>query len=273
MTSKKRVLFILTEMSPFIELSELSEFVSRLVSKLSLNGNEVRCIMPRFGIINERRYKLHEVVRLSGINITIDDEDYYLQIKVASLPNVRIQIYFLESLDFFKRKNFDRDDNNIFFEDNDLRSIFFCKGALEIVKKFAWAPDIVYCCGWMTSLIPMYIKTAFKKEPVFQNSKVVYNLSDLSFDESMGKNFVKKLKINDFIEKEHIKLFKQANNLSLQMGGISFADIIDITTFSIHKNVQKLLSTSIKNKIIIPFNGWDINYEQYIEIFEELPLT
>src|SRR6202012_954596 len=170
MPAKKRILFIANEMSPYLEETEFSAIINQLAIKANDNGFEVRCIMTRFGMINERRHRLQEVVRLSGINVSVDNDDYPLQIKVASLPNARLQVYFLENEDFFKRKQIFHDDDESWFEDNGLRTIFFCKGALETVKKFGWAPDIVHCSGWMTGLIPLYIKTAYKKEPVFGNS-------------------------------------------------------------------------------------------------------
>ena len=163
MSTKKRILFIATEMSPYLELTEFAEFINKLAIKSNDSGLEVRCIMPRFGVINERRHRLHEVVRLSGINVSVDEDDYPLQIQVASLPNARLQVYFLENEDFFKRKQVFHDESDTWFDDNALRTVFFCKGALETVKKFGWPPDIIHCSGWMTSLIPAYIKTAYKK--------------------------------------------------------------------------------------------------------------
>ena len=157
MSAKKRILFIANEMSPYLELTEFSEVVNKLAIKANDNGFEVRCIMPRFGAINERRHRLHEVVRLSGINVSVDNEDFPLQIKVASLPNARLQVYFLDNEDLFKRKQIFTDDNEKWFDDNGLRTIFFCKGALETVKKFGWPPDIIHCSGWMSGLIPMYL--------------------------------------------------------------------------------------------------------------------
>jgi starch synthase len=186
MTAKKRILFIANEMSPYLELTEFSEIVNRLAIKSNDSGFEVRCIMPRFGVINERRHRLHEVVRLSGINVSVDNDDLPLQIKVASLPNARLQIYFLDNEDLFKRKYIFTDENEKWYEDNDLRTIFFCKGALETVKKFGWPPDIIHCSGWMTGLIPAYLKTVYKKEPVFSHSKVVFTIGPTVFKEKAG---------------------------------------------------------------------------------------
>src|SRR6188768_4221995 len=132
MLTKKRILFIANEMSPYLELTEFSEIVNRLAIKSNDNDFEVRCIMPRFGTINERRHRLHEVVRLSGINVSVDNEDFQLQIKVASLPNARLQIYFLDNEDLFKRKFIFTYEHEKWYEDNDLRTIFFCKGPLKL---------------------------------------------------------------------------------------------------------------------------------------------
>ena len=181
MSAKKRILFIANEMSPYLELTEFSEIANKLAIKANDNNFEVRCIMPRFGIINERRHRLHEVVRLSGINVSVDNEDMPLQIKVASLPSARLQVYFLDNEDLFKRKYVFNDESEKWYDDNGLRTIFYCKGALETVKKFGWPPDIIHCSGWMTGLIPAYLKTVYKKEPVFAHSKIVYTIGQNTF--------------------------------------------------------------------------------------------
>ena len=186
MSTKKRILFIAHEMSPYLEMTEFAEIANKLAIKANDGGFEVRCIMPRFGVVNERRHRLHEVVRLSGINVSVDNDDYPLQIKVASLPNARLQVYFLDNEDLFKRKYIFHDEQEKWYDDNGLRTVFFCKGALETVKKFGWPPDIIHCSGWMTSLIPMYLKTVYKKEPVFTHSKVIYTIGQNTFKEKLG---------------------------------------------------------------------------------------
>src|SRR6187551_2704168 len=237
MIAKKRILFIANEMSPYLELTEFSEIVNRLAIKSNDSGFEVRCIMPRFGVINERRHRLHEVVRLSGINVSVDNDDLPLQIKVASLPNARLQIYFLDNEDLFKRKYIFTDENEKWYEDNDLRTIFFCKGALETVKKFGWPPDIIHCSGWMTALIPMFIKNAYKKEPVFSNSKIIYTIGQTTFKEKLEKDFLKMATINDYVTKKELEPFKDINNFAMFNGGATFADAI---TFGAEKVDKKL---------------------------------
>src|SRR6478752_172384 len=212
MSAKKRILFIANEMSPYLELTEFSEIVNRLAIKSNDSGFEVRCIMPRFGVINERRHRLHEVVRLSGINVSVDNDDYPLQIKVASLPNARLQVYFLENEDLFKRKSVFNDEKEKWFDDNGLRTVLFCKGALETVKKFGWPPDIIHCSGWMTGLIPMFIKTAYKKEPVFSHSKVIYTIGQTTFKDKLGDDFVKLATINDAVGKKEQEVLKDNTN-------------------------------------------------------------
>jgi len=267
--SKKRILFIATEMSPYLELTEFAELVNKLAIKSNDTGLEVRCIMPRFGVINERRHRLHEVVRLSGINVSVDNDDYPLQIKVASLPNARLQVYFLENEDFFKRKQIFHDENEKWFDDNGLRTIFFCKGALETVKKFGWPPDIIHCSGWMTGLIPAYIKTAYKREAVFSNSKVIFTIGENTFKEKFGADFVKKAVINANIKDKDLEIFKDANNTALFRGGATYADAI---TFGAEKVDKKLAEefAKVRGKRVLPFKGWDTDLSEYMELYNAL---
>lgn len=269
MSTKKRILFIATEMSPYLELTEFAEIVNKLAIKSNDSGLEVRCIMPRFGVINERRHRLHEVVRLSGINVSVDNDDYPLQIKVASLPNARLQVYFLDNEDFFKRKQIFTEDNDEWFDDNGLRTIFFCKGALETVKKFGWPPDVIHCSGWMTGLVPMYLKTAYKKEPVFSQSKVIYTIGSNTFTESLGEDFAEKANIHANIKDKDLEPFKDANNTAMFRGGALSADAV---TFGSDNVEQSLLDefSKVKGKKIIPFKGWDSELAEYQELYNDL---
>lgn len=223
---KKRILIVTHEMDPYINLTQAAKIANSLPKYLQDNGMEIRVLMPKFGNINERRHRLHEVVRLSGINVIINDEDYPLVIKVASLPGARLQVYFLDNEDFFKRKNVFEDDDNNFFEDNSDRMIFFCKGALETVRKFGWAPDLIHCFGWMTSLIPMFLKTTYKDDPIFANSKVVYTVANNYFETKLKKDFTTQLQISDSITKKHVDFFKDGDNTSLNIAGTEFADAL-----------------------------------------------
>lgn len=268
MSTKKRILFIANEMSPYLELTEFAEVVNKLAVLSNDNNLEVRCIMPRFGTINERRHRLHEVVRLSGINVTIDNDDYPLVIKVASLPNARLQVYFLDNDDFFKRKFVFTDENDNWFDDNAIRTVLFCKGALETVKKFGWPPDIIHCSGWMTGLVPMFIRCAYKKEPIFSNSKIVYTIGENTFKEKLGADFLKLASIHDNITKKELEYFKETNNTSLFRGGAQFADAITFGAENIDKKLVEEFS-KVKGKKVLKFDP-ESDLSEYIQLFNDL---
>ncbi|TAD92646.1 MAG: starch synthase [Bacteroidetes bacterium] len=269
MSTKKRILFIATEMSPYLELTEFSEAVNKLAILSNNNNLEVRCIMPRFGTINERRHKLHEVVRLSGINVTVDNDDYPLQIKVASLPNARLQVYFLDNEDLFKRKFVFTDENEKWYDDNVMRTVFFCKGALETVKKFGWPPDIIHCSGWMTGLIPMYLKTIYKKEPVFAHSKVLYTLGPNTFDEKIGPNFLKVAAITDALKEKDLAPYAPADNHAIQRGGAIYADAISFGEAQVSDALKEEFS-KVKGKKILPFKGDGTDLTDYLQLYNDL---
>lgn len=223
---KKRLLYVTQEMDPYLVISEVGTVVKRLAPYINDNGLEVRVLMPRFGVINERRNRLHEVVRLSGINIIIDDNDYPLIIKVASLPGARIQVYFLDNEEFFKRKAVFQDDDEKEFADNADRMVFFCKATLETVKKFGWHPHIIHCHGWMTSLIPVYMKTQFAKDPVFAQTKMVYSIYNSTFEGKLNKNFLKIALIGEDVKEKDLSIFKDLTNDALTLGGVQYADAV-----------------------------------------------
>lgn len=255
-------------MSPYLELTEFSEIVNRLAIKANDNGFEVRCIMPRFGTINERRHRLHEVVRLSGINVSVDNEDFPLQIKVASLPNARLQVYFLDNEDLFKRKFVFTDDNEQWFDDNDLRTVFFCKGALETVKKFGWPPDIIHCSGWMTSLIPAYLKTVYKKEPVFAHSKVVFTIGQNTFEEQLNADFIDKALIHATLKEKDLEAFKEGTNTALFRGGANYADAITFGSEEVAPELVEAFS-KVRGKKTLPYNA-ESDLTDYLQLYVDL---
>ena len=262
MVTKKRILFIANEMSPYIELTEFSEIVNKLAIKANEGGYEVRCIMPRFGTINERRHRLHEVVRLSGINITIENDDYPLQIKVASLPNARLQVYFLDNEDMFKRKFVFQDDNENWFDDNGMRSVFFCKGALETVKKFGWPPDIIHCSGWMTSLIPMYLKTTYKNEPLFKETKSVFGIYTEGFSHTFGDDLLNKVKMVDIDDTILAPLRSKDFSGFIKMG-MEYADQV-VQGSEVSAELNQLIQDFSRNK------KFEISFEEEQQAHEEL---
>ncbi len=265
--SKKKVLIVTQEMHPYTALSEISSIARKLPQYIQENGMEIRVLMPRFGTINERRHRLHEVVRLSGMNIIVDDDDFPLIIKVASLPEARMQVYFLDNEDFFKRKRVFTNDEGTPFDDNPDRMVFFCKGVIETVKKFGWPPDIIHCHGWMTSLIPLYLKTAYKNEPLFQNSKVIYSIYDSSMEKSFNDTFVTKASINNLSE-DDLKAYQNGNGATLHRGAISYSDALVLGSEKMSEAVSKALNGV--DKPVMEYIGDNENLEAYLEFYNSL---
>ena len=239
--SKKRVLFVTQEMNPYTVVTEVSELVRKLTPYIQNKGMEIRVLMPKYGLINERRHRLHEVVRLSGMNIIVDDDDYPLIIKVASLPGARMQVYFLDNEEFFKRKYVFDDEDGKPYKDNQERMVFFCKSALETVKKFGWSPDLVHCHGWMSSLVPLYLKTVYKEDPIFKDSKVIYTPYKDSYESSFTKKFLSLAAINNLEEKD-LEHFSAGSKITLHEGGIHASDAVAIGSKELSKSVTTLVS-------------------------------
>ena len=195
----QKILYITTEMFPYQEETNTANMVSKMALKMHQEGNDVRVFMPRFGQISERKFQLHEVIRLSGMNIIINDLDQPLIIKVASLPGERLQVYFIDNEEYFKRKQYFVDDNGDYFPDNAERAIFFARGVLETIKKLNWVPDIIHLHGWMSSFIPLYLKNFYKNDYYFNNTKLVlsvYNEDDALF----GSNVEQILKFDNITD-------------------------------------------------------------------------
>lgn len=220
---KKRVLYISQEISPFLPQSDISTIARKLPQGIQESGKEIRAFMPRFGCINERRHQLHEVIRLSGMNLIINDVDHPLIIKVASVPQAKIQVYFIDNEDFFKRKATLTDDKGAYFEDNDERSMFFSRGVLETVKKLGWKPDIIHCHGWMTALAPLYIKKLYHNDPHFADTKVVYSVYNDAFNKNWDSKFYEKLKFDGFDEAD-IEGLQDVDFVALNKMAIDISD-------------------------------------------------
>lgn len=236
---KKRILFVSQEITPFLPKSDVSSIARKLPQGVQENGKEIRVFMPRFGTINERRHQLHEVIRLSGMNLIIDDTDHPLIIKVASIPTARMQVYFIDNEEYFNRKSVFTDDKGEEHPDNDERSMFFCRGVLETVKKLGWKPDVIHCHGWMTSLMPMYIKEVYNDDPHFTDTKVVYSLYNNSFNKSWDNNFVKKLKFEGFND-EIIDAIKDGDFNSLNKTAMQYSDGIIVGKDEVNEELTKV---------------------------------
>ena len=264
--AKTKLLYITHEMSPFLELTKISEISRQLPQAMQDKGFEIRILMPRFGNINERRNRLHEVIRLSGMNIIISDNDNPLIIKVASIPSARMQVYFLDNEEYFQRKYVFRDKENKFYADNDERTIFFCKGALETVKKLGWSPDIVHCHGWMSALVPAYLKTLYKDDPTFKNSKIIYSVYEDSFSEKLSNKFSEKSLMNDMIASE-TAAFKDGDITALNNAAISYSDAVVFGSEIINPEVLKFVKKA--GKPTLDFNSTS-DFENYSNLYEEI---
>ena len=238
---KTKVLFISQEISPYLPDTEMSSIGRYLPQGIQEKGKEIRAFMPKYGLVNERRNQLHEVIRLSGMNIIIDDSDHSLIIKVASIQSARMQVYFI---------------------DNDERAIFFTRGVIETVKKLRWSPDIIHCHGWITSLVPIYIKKAFHDDPLFHDSKVIYSIYNDDFSGNLDLNFRKKLKLRG-ISDDDTKLVEEANFVNISKLAIEYSDGIIHGSNTINKDVESYI-----NNRKLPVLGYQ-NDGEYLSAYSD----
>ena len=267
--SKFRILYVASEINPFLETSAVAEFVRRLPQEMQERGMEIRILVPRFGLINERKNRLHEVVRLSGINIAVGEEEKPLVIKVASIPNAKLQVYFIDNEDYFHRKTVFHDKEDNFYSDNDERAIFFCKGVLETVKKLGWAPDIVHCNDWMTSLIPMYLKTTYKNDPIFQNTKSIFTIYNNVFTHKFDKDMLDKVKMMD-IEDSMLENLKTADFAGFIKIGAEYADAVIRAEEEADETLVGLFAEIQKNKKVDTIEKDDNFLDSYYNLYNEL---
>lgn len=221
----KRVLYVSSEVLPYLPETEISSMSFEAPRLVNNNSGQIRIFMPRYGNINERRHQLHEVIRLSGMNLVINDLDMPLIIKVASIPKERMQVYFIDNEDYFKRKATYTDEEGNFYSDNDERAIFFAKGVIETVKKLNWSPDIIHVHGWLASFLPLYLRNYYGNEPLFENSKIVTSVYHQSFDGELNANTIEKIQY-DALEDEAIKYLKKPNYVNLMKVAIENSDAV-----------------------------------------------
>ncbi len=264
---KKRVLFINQEMLPYIEESEIAKVGRNLPQGIQQKGKEIRTFMPRFGCINERRNQLHEVIRLSGMNLIIDDNDHPLIIKVASIQAARMQVYFIDNEEFFQRKFGLRDKAGKFFDDNDERAIFYCRGVLETVKKLGWAPDIIHCHGWMNAFVPLYIKKVFNEDPIFANSKVIFSVYNTGFEGELNKNFGNKA-ILDGIDVEDIANLNGPTALEVYKYAAKWSDGIIKGSEKLSPELDEYISSL--EKPILEYQNEDSYIEEYNNFYDSV---
>ncbi len=265
--SKLRILYVASEINPFLQTSEVADFVRKLPQAMQERGMEIRILVPRFGLINERKNRLHEVVRLSGINIAVGDEEKPLIIKVASIPNAKLQVYFIDNEDYFHRKSVFHDKENNFYEDNDERAIFFCKGVIETVRKLGWTPDIVHCNDWMTSLIPLYLKTTYKNDPLFKESKTVFTVYNTSFSHKFDSDLIEKVKMID-IEDSMLTYLQTADFNGFIKLGIEYSDAV--IKAEDHQSLNGLFGEFAEEKKVETIENNENFTDSYYNLYNEL---
>ncbi len=260
---KRKVLYVFQEIIPYVDENPISVLNRKYPSMAVEGNNEVRIFMPKFGCINERRHQLHEVIRLSGLKIVINDVDYPLIIKVASLPSARMQVYFIENDVLFSRKALFKDkETGKFFNDNDERAIFFARGVAETIKKLGWKPDIIHCVGWFSMLVPMYLKKYYEDDSMFNDAKYIFTLfENEGGPKSLSKKIYDKFEFDGFNKKDYKHLAEEPSLLNLTKTAIDYSDAIVYGSEKLPPDVEKYIKKS--GLPVLP-------YKQEIELSQAL---
>ena len=259
-----KVLFVNSEIFPYLPETPIANIGRYLPQGIQERKKEIRSFMPRYGCINERKNQLHEVIRLSGMNIIINDVDRPLVIKVASISSARIQVYFIDNEDYFKRKQIDRDEDGTFFSDNGERAVFFARGVLETVKKLRWAPDIIHCQGWITQILPLYLKKIYKDDPIFSSSKIVLSLYD-DTPEAFRPDLAALAKFGDITEEDMPLLVNEATGINLAKTAAQYSDGIIIGSENVDEGlVEYCKGLSVP---VLPYNGESMADGTYIDAY------
>ncbi len=266
MKEPKRVLFVNSEILPYIPETTASTVGRYLPQGVQESGKEIRSFMPRYGCINERRNQLHEVIRLSGMNIIVNDIDRPLIIKVASIPSARMQVYFIDNDDYFQRKFIFNDENGNFFEDNDERAIFFARGVLETVKKLRWKPDIIHCQGWISHILPLYLKKIYKDDPIFTDSKLILSLYDEADSFTFADDMRSKI-ILPGIKNKDLDILSPANGTNLAKLAVQNADGVIMGSQNINEELASFVKAS--KLPVLPYVGISTSDSEYIKEYNQ----
>ena len=266
---KNRILYVCQEIKPYLPESDMANLCRTLSQAMQERGNEIRTFMPRYGCINERRNQLHEVIRLSGMNLIINDNDHQLIIKVASIPAARLQIYFIDNDDYFSRRAILHDEDGKMFEDNDDRAIFFARGMLETVKKLRWSPTIVHCHGWFSTVVPMYLKHVLYDDPLFRDVKIVLSLGNDKFEGTLAADFKQKLEGEGVMESK-MSILEEPTYENLYRYVIDYADGIIVTSADADATVLEYARST--GKKILEYAEGDAKevFDNYKKFYEEL---
>lgn len=264
-----KILYVCQEITPYVPENELSKLSLDMARQMQERGAEVRTFMPRYGCINERRNQLHEVIRLSGMNLIINDNDHQLIIKVASIPAARIQIYFIDNDDYFARRAVLRDEEGKLFDDNDDRAIFFARGMLETVKKLRWTPTVVHCHGWFSAVVPMYLKKVFYDDPLFRDAKIVVSLTEDEFEGTLNESFKQKLE-GEGIMDSVMKILELPSYQNLMRFVIDYADGVVVTSPKVDDTLVEYARSQGKKVLgYVDGEAKDV-FDNYKKFYDEL---
>jgi starch synthase len=261
----KKVLIISSEVVPYLPQTEQAVNSFKLPKEINKNGGQTRIFIPRYGIINERRHQLHEVIRLSGMNLVINDLDMPLIIKVASIPKERMQVYFIDNEEYFKRRSLLHNDNGKLHSDNDERMIFFTKGVIETVKKLNWSPDIIHLHGWFTALFPLYLNTYYKDEPIFADSKIITSIYKKDFTGVVSKKIKSKVEF-DLIPKDETEVLSKSNYNNLIKLSIKHSDGIVSSSKETPNDLNEIIDQSKKPHLV--YNS-SIEKNAYVDFYTD----
>ena len=266
--ANNKILYVCQEIMPYLPENEESSLCRILSQAMQERGNEVRTFMPRYGCINERRNQLHEVIRLSGMNLIIDDNDHQLIIKVASIPSARIQIYFIDNDDYFARKSVLVDDEGVEFEDNDERMVFFARGVLETVKKLHWSPTVVHCQGWFSAIVPIYLKKVFHDDPLFKDVKIVVSLYNDKFTQPL--NGLREKIEGEGVNDENLSILDEASYENLYRFVMGYVDGVVIASEGVDAAVADIARASGKPVMEYISPEEEGYYDNYNRFYEEI---
>ncbi len=264
---KKKILYIAQEITPYLPESEMSEVARYLPQGVQEKGREIRTFMPRYGCVNERRNQLHEVIRLSGMNLVIDDTDHPLIIKVASIQAARMQVYFIDNEDYFHRKQIVANSKGEEFADNDERALFFARGVLETVIKLRWSPDIIHCHGWLTGLVPLYIKKYYYNNPLFAQSKVIYSVYNDGFNKPLNPELKNKVLIEGMVP-EDVSQLEKPDFINYSKMAIDYSDALIQGTMAINSDLLSYMKSN--GKPFLKYQPKDAYIDAYDQFYQNV---
>jgi len=257
----QRILHVSSELAPYFPDKTQANSVLNLAKAMYKKGHDVRIFMPKFGAINERRFQLHEVIRLSGMNLIINDLDQPLVIKVASLPGERMQVYFIDNDEYFKRKLLYSDEKNKWFEDNGERAVFFVKGVVETIKKLNWVPDVIHVHGWMAAILPIYLKSYYSDDSFFKNSRIIFSVYNADLDQTLENTF------HDILAFDNVEWKNDTLIRNIIKEAMILSQIIVKGEEQLDTDLDSFINTL--DKEILEFNSLETIINEYATLIEE----